>query len=444
MTDQDRPATKSKRFLKLAGMTASVAGGYARTRVKGLFLSKETAKAEFERHLQSTGIRLTKTLGELKGAVMKVGQMASLAADILPPEIANALARLQKQAPPMAFEVIAEQIKTEFGKSHDVLFERFDREPYASASIGQVHRARTHSGREVVCKIQYPGVDAAVDSDLRHLKVMFRASGLARINRKAMNSTFEELRERLHEELDYCNEADNLRLFAKYHKKHPFVIIPKVVGERSSKRVLTLTYETGDSIEELDRLNYSPDERDRLGKSLWTLMAGQIFELSAIHADPNPANFAFHRDGRVVIYDFGCIKELPPEIIDDYRDLIVASVYEKYDAVENAVQRLGIRNLDGPPVEHSYYKIWRDCIALPCLESRNFDFGKATMHQEVVKLIPGTLKVLPSFQPAKDLIFLNRTVAGHYANLLRLKTRLPVVSLLEEYVPGLRNLDNPV
>ncbi len=443
MTDRDRPATKSKRFLKLAGMTASVAGGYARTRVKGLFLSKDSAKAEFERHLHSTGIQLTKTLGELKGAVMKVGQMASVAADILPPEISSALSRLQKQAPPMAFEVIAEQIKAEFGKSHDVLFERFDREPYASASIGQVHRARTHSGREVICKIQYPGVDAAVDSDLRHLKIMLRASGIARLNRKAIDSTFEELRERLHEELDYCNEADNLRLFAAYHKKHPFVTIPKVVGERSSKRVLTLTYEIGDPMEELDRLDYTQEERDRLGKSLWTLTAGQIFELSAIHADPNPANFAFHRDGRVVIYDFGCIKELPREIIDTYRDLIVASVYENYDAVEDAVQRLGLRNLDGPPVEHSYYKIWRDCIALPFLESPDFDFRKATMHQEVVKLIPGTLKVLPSFQPARDLIFLNRTVAGHYANLLRLKTRLPVVSLLEEYVPGLRNLEGP-
>lgn len=444
MTDQDRPATKSKRFLKLASMTASVAGGYARTRVKGLFLSKDSARADFERHLQSTGIRLTKTLGELKGAVMKVGQMASVAADILPPEIASALSSLQKKAPPMAFEVIAEQIKTEFGKSHDLLFERFDREPYASASIGQVHRARTHSGREVICKIQYPGVDAAVDSDLRHLKVMLRASGIARINRAAMDSTFEELRERLNEELDYCNEADNLRLFATYHKKHPFVIIPKVVGERSSKRVLTLTYETGDPMEALDRLDYTQEQRDRLGLSLWTLTAGQIFELSAIHADPNPANFAFHRDGRIVIYDFGCIKHLPLDVIDTYRDLIVASVYENYDSVENAIQRLGIRNLDGPSVEHSYYKIWRDCIALPFLESRNFDFGKATLHQEVVKLIPGTLKVLPSFQPARDLIFLNRTVAGHYANLLRLKARLPVVSLLTQYVPDLKTFKSPI
>jgi predicted unusual protein kinase regulating ubiquinone biosynthesis (AarF/ABC1/UbiB family) len=426
----DRPATRGKRFMKLAGMTASVAGRYARSRVRSLFQSAEEAEAERRRSHAETGSRIAQTLGELKGAVMKVGQMASIASDVLPHEISRALSRLQREAPPMSFSVIAEQIEAELGAAPSSLFAHFDPRPFASASIGQVHRARTDDGREVVCKVQYPGVDSAVDSDLAHLKLALRASGLLAVGRRALDETFAELRARLHEELDYCNEADNVRAFRTFHARHAFVRIPDVVGERSSKRVLTLTYEAGDGLEALDAAGYDQALRDELGRHLFELMISQIFELGSIHGDPNPGNFAFRSDGTIVVYDFGCVKRLAPGVVKAYRDAIAYGIEEDYDRVEDALVRLGVRNPDGPPVEAAYYKIWRDIFAEPFLHTDLFDYASSTIHDEVVRQIPGVLKRMSSFQPAKELVFLDRMVAGHYGNLRKLRARVPSLRLL--------------
>jgi predicted unusual protein kinase regulating ubiquinone biosynthesis (AarF/ABC1/UbiB family) len=438
----DRPATRGKRFFKLASMTASVAGNYAKSRVKNVFQSAENAARERAETHRETGARIAQTLGELKGAVMKVGQMASIASDVLPRELSDALGRLQKEAPPMPYEVIAEQIESELGSPPEALFQHFERTPFASASIGQVHRARTDDGREVVCKVQYPGVDGAVDSDLSHLKLALRASGLVNISRRALNETFAELRERLHEELDYCIEADNVRAFRKFHERHPYVLVPDVVGERSSQRVLTLTYEPGDSLDEVAaNPTYTQEIRDLLGRHLFSFMASEIFEFGAIHGDPNPGNFAFRPDGTVVVYDFGCVKHLPPAIVSAYRDAIVYGIDEDYDTVEQSLRTLGVRNPEGPPVDYAYYKIWRDIFAEPFLHVDEFDYGTSTIHDDVVKQIPGVMKRMASFQPAKELIFLDRMVAGHYGNLRKLGARVPSLRLLRPLIDGFDEAD---
>ena len=134
--------------MKLAGMTASVAGNYARSRLKTALSGEDAAEEERQRYHREAGDRIARTLGELKGAVMKVGQMASIASDVLPRELSDALSSLQKEAPPMAYEVIASQIEKELGSPPEALFDRFDKEPFAAASIGQVHRARVDDGRE--------------------------------------------------------------------------------------------------------------------------------------------------------------------------------------------------------------------------------------------------------------------------------------------------------
>lgn len=415
-------------------MTASVAGNYAKNRLKTALLSKEKAEAEREVYHREAGQRIAKTLGELKGAVMKVGQMASIAADVLPKEIADALGTLQKEAPPMAYEVIAEQIESEFGTAPETLFRRFDREPFAAASIGQVHRAQTDDGREVVVKVQYPGVDEAVDSDLSHLKVALRASGLIKVSKASLDASMAELRERLHEELDYTNEADNVRAFEFFHRDHPEIVVPEVIGERSSQRVLTLVYEEGDSISELDAKGYDQATRDKLGCALFDLMARQIFTLGAIHGDPNPGNLACRKDGRIVLYDYGCVKRLRPEILTAYRSTVLGGLAEEYDRVEEGLLALGVRNPEGPVPEFSYYKVWRDIFAEPFLRNPLFDFGGARLHEEVVKQIPGVLKHMRSFQAAPQMIFLDRMVAGHYGNLRNIKARVPVLEMLQPHL----------
>lgn len=428
------PAAGRKRFVKLASMTASVATSYAKSRLKTAFASAADAATERAKSYQESGERIAKTLGELKGAAMKIGQMASIQADILPKELANALVKLQKEAPPMPFEVIAAQIEKELGARPEQLFDRFEREPFAAASIGQVHRAKTDDGREVVVKVQYPGVDASVGSDLTHLKLALRASGLVRLDKKNLDALFQEISARLHEELDYTIEAENLRTFREYHAKHPFVVIPKVVGERSSQRILTLTYEPGDHVNQLDALGYPQEARDAIGRNLFVLSIGQMFELRAIHADPNPANYAFRKDGAVVIYDFGCVKRLDDRIIEAYARTLWAAIHEDYAGVERGMLDLGARRPDGPAIEPAYYKTWRDVLLAPFIADGPFDYGTSKIHEDVIANVPSLLPRMSSFQAPVEVIFLDRVIGGQYGNLRKIGARGRFYDLVKEAV----------
>lgn len=439
MTDDDHkspPASKSRRFLKLAGMTTGVMGRYARTRVRSLFSTKEEAEAAENESFQETGQRIAETLGELKGAVMKVGQMASIGNELLPPELTQALSKLQKEAPPVPFDVIAGQIERELGDLPERLFHRFEREPFASASIGQVHRAQTDDGREVVVKVQYPGVDDSVDSDLAQLKFALRAAGFVRLKRKVLNELFAEVRARLREELDYTNEAQNVRLFHDFHRDRgdDALVIPEVVGERSSQRVLTLTYEQGDPLGRIRALGYDQETIDRIGLTLVRMLTAQLFELRAVHADPNPANFACRPDGRLVVYDYGCVKHLEPWILDTYRLLIRAFFDEDYEALDRGLIDIGARDPDGPPVPAETYRMGREIFAPAFDPDRPFNFGSSTIQRQVIALAPQFRKHRTSFQPPVPIVFVNRVVAGHAGNLRTIGAQIAVTPELSPYI----------
>ncbi|MCB9507646.1 MAG: AarF/ABC1/UbiB kinase family protein [Myxococcales bacterium] len=429
------PVSKTERFFKLAGLTATVAADHVGTRVRGLFQNGTDARESMRDSYRESGERIAKTLGELKGAAMKIGQMASIGNDLLPRELQDALTKLQREAPPMSFDVIAGQIRRELGADPETLFASFEREPFAAASIGQVHRAQTDDGRDVVVKVQYPGVDTSVDSDLAHLRIALRASGLvSRSHKRALDAVFEEMRARLHEELDYTNEADNVRRFRAYHAKHPFIVVPDVVGERSAKRVLTMTYEPGDAITELDARGYTQEARNRIGFGMFHVMAGQVFEFRAVQADPNPANFAFRPDGTVVLYDFGCVKNVSPKVIRDYSGLIEAALDEDYERADELLFALGARTPGSPPVPLTVHKKWRDLLLEPILSDGFYDYGASHLHQDAMKLVPEVLSLRESFRPAPELVFTDRAIVGNYGNLKSIRAIGSYRHILEHYL----------
>ncbi len=420
--------------MKLAGMTASVASSAAATRVGNLFRDREGREESLSELYSKNGEVIAETLGQLKGAVMKVGQIASQARDMLPPEMADALTSLQKEAPPMPYEVIAQQIESELGSPPELLFDAFDEEPFAAASIGQVHRARTDDGREVVVKVQYPGVEESCDSDLAQLKLAMRAASVVRIPRKAMNAVFEELRARIHEELDYCLEADSVREFRALHSNDPNIVVPDVVGERSAQRVLTLTYEYGDHLDELDdNPAYTPEVRSLLGQRIFDAMSRELFEHQAFHGDPHPGNFAFRPDTTLVIYDYGCVKRLKPGVLAAYCDVIRTGIAEDYDAVDRALIRLGARKPEKTDFDVSYYKRWRDIFIAPFL-GEDFDFGTSTLHDQFARLTPGFMKHLPYFQPPAESVFIDRMIGGHYWNMRSLGVVANFMPLVQQYL----------
>jgi len=300
-------SSPSRRFMKLAGMTASIATKTMTNSIRNLTADEDQKQQSRSKLFQDIGLQIADTLGEMKGAVMKVGQIASQYKDIFPPEVAKAIAKLQRQAPAMPFAEIKQQVERELGKPIDQIFKSFEEQPFAAASIGQVHRATLPNGEQVVVKVQYPGVDQACESDLKQVRLALRLMGVLKIDKKLQDRLFHEIQESLHEELNYEIEAQHLAVFRTFHQAlDQKIIIPQVYPDYSSRRILTLSLELGDSIETASQ--WDLELRNQLGRRLIEALGQQIFFLKRFHCDPHPGNFAFRKDGSVVMYDFGGVK----------------------------------------------------------------------------------------------------------------------------------------
>ncbi len=276
-------------------------------------------------HQIRTAADVASALGELKGALMKLGQMASYLDEGLPEPIREALASLQQDAPPMAPELSAQILREELGDAPDRLFAQWDPVPIAAASIGQVHRAVTHSGIRVAVKVQYPGIDDAIRADLLNTDVLFRALGLVFAGFEP-GPLVEELRARLVEELDYFIEADNQRLFADWYADHPFIHVPAVIDELSSKRVLTTELADGARFD--DAKTWSQDERNEAAEAIFRFVFRSIYRLKSFNGDPHPGNYLFRPGGKVTFLDFGLVKRYTPTEVHLFQSLIESFVLD--------------------------------------------------------------------------------------------------------------------
>jgi predicted unusual protein kinase regulating ubiquinone biosynthesis (AarF/ABC1/UbiB family) len=414
--------TPGKRFMKLAGMSASIAGNFAKNRIKGALgtLTEEERLKEREQLFSQVGEQIAQTLGEMKGAVMKVGQIASQFKDVFPKEIADALAKLQKESPPMPFGVIERQIRQELGREPSEIFAFIDSKPFAAASIGQVHRARTHAGEEVVVKVQYPGVDQCVESDLKHLRMALKLAGVLRVDKEMLDGIFAEIRRSLVDELDYVKEAQNVREFAAFHADDAKIVVPRVFDEFTSTRVLTLAFEPGDDIRAVQAPRYSQDTINELGHRLVNAIGAQIYSLHAVHCDPHPGNFAFRTDGTIVIYDYGCVKKIKPEIVAALRRSTYAAIKEDFAELDRALISLGVRNTENAPhMPADFYAPWAT-IVQRAFSDTPFDFGNATLHEDVMRLARQSLKHWEAFRPSPDTMLVDRAIGGHYWTLKQL------------------------
>ena len=228
-------------------------------------------------------------------------------------------------------------------------------------------------------------------------------------------------------------EADSVRRFAAFHAEDDFVLIPEVIGERSSKRVLTLSYLPGDDINHLGE-EYTQDVRDALSLNLFKMMSSQIFEHGEIHADPNPANFAFRPDGSICLYDFGCTKRLKPEIIEAIRDIVRSTFFADYEQLDDALIRLGARVPNKPALSADFYAPYRELFLGPHLSDAPYDHGQASTHEGFMKLLPHSLRKIAYFQPPVEGVFVDRVAVGHYGNLRKLAGRAYFLDVLLPYL----------
>ena len=255
-----------RRNSRLLRLGARVGLGHAGTSARKVFAGAERKEQLSRSRELKSAQQVADELGNMKGALMKVGQMASYLDDGLPEPMRIALSQLQSNAPPMAVELVHIEIERELGRSISDIFVEFDDEPIASASIGQVHRAiiRLADGTEkaVAVKVQYPGVGEAIDSDLRTADLLgaMLAFGFKSLNPEDMVA---EIKDRLREELDYKNEAKNQQMFADFYRNHPFIHVPEVLHEYSTKTVLITELVTGHTFAEV--CEWPQEQRDMAG-----------------------------------------------------------------------------------------------------------------------------------------------------------------------------------
>jgi predicted unusual protein kinase regulating ubiquinone biosynthesis (AarF/ABC1/UbiB family) len=273
------------------------------------------------------------TLGAMKGVLMKLGQMASYVDDGLPPEVRRTLGRLQDSVPPMSAELAAGVIDEELGMPPERAFARWDPEPVAAASIGQVHRAITHDGRAVAVKVQYPGIAETIAADLGNVALLRRMMRIIAPGQD-VDALLAELRERIAEELDYSREAENQQLFAAYYDGHPTIHVPKVISELSTRRVITSDLAGGARFSEL--ATWSQEERNLAAETIYRFVFRSLYDARAFNGDPHPGNYLFHGGGRVTFLDFGLVKHFSR---DELRPLMQMARYLCVDNDPEAFRR---------------------------------------------------------------------------------------------------------
>ncbi len=312
------PTSRVGRTAKIGGLAAGQAIRQAGTRAANVARNEEQRQAALERRHVEAAEQIVAALGTMKGAAMKVGQVMSfLDVGLVPEEhreeFQRKLAALRDAAPTVNFRDMRKVIEEELEEKLGDVFTDFDEEPIAAASIGQVYRATLHDGRRVAVKVQYPGVAAAVRADMQNLGLILR---LAKRIAPGMDpqAIGNEIRERIHEELDYELEAQNQRRIARIFRGHPFIAVPEVVTSLSRERVLVSEYMEGTGFEDLK--GYPQEDRDRVGEILFRFYFSCLYRHHQFSGDPHPGNSMLLPDGRVAFMDFGLFKRMPPGTVE--------------------------------------------------------------------------------------------------------------------------------
>lgn len=312
------PTSRVRRLSRVGSLAANQAARQLGTRAANLTRGEEASAKALEKRQIEAAEQIVAVLGTMKGAAMKLGQVLSfLDVGLVPEEyqeeFQRKLAELRDAAPKVSFKDMRKVLESEYSGRLDDVFETFDPVPIAAASIGQVYKAKLHDGRDVAVKVQYPGVAAAVRADMQNLGVILRLmkSVFPGLDVGAMAG---EIRERIHEELDYELEAQNQKTLARIFKGHPFIVIPDVITSLSHEKVVVSEFVAGRGFEELKQL--PQEERDRIGEIIFRFYFGCMYRHRQFSGDPHPGNSLLLDDGRMAFLDFGLFKRIGKDIAE--------------------------------------------------------------------------------------------------------------------------------
>lgn len=394
------------RTRRLMGLGARTGGALLKTRLGGQADWRALGEALFE------------GLSELKGPAMKLAQVMSQWDDLLPPDLAEELARLQRQAEPMPWPRIREALVMHYGDI-DHYFSDIEERPFASASMGQVHRATTHEGEIVVLKVQYPGLADVLENDLVQVRRIMRLGRWFKVPQARLDALFDELAESLRGELDYLAEAEALARYRERYKDDSRLVIPEPLPELSGPLVLAMRYVGGTPLREL--ADADDPIRQGIAQTLADWITQELFTYGELHADPHAGNFAADAKGRLVIYDLGAVIAVPDERIKAMMQLLDSTLKHDAMGMDEALMKMGGRQGQGAPL--ALYRESAECIA-PLFEPGEQDFSDVRVHRRLRELTPKVWAAMDRLQPPADTLLLSRALNGHYWNLVRLGARL--------------------
>jgi predicted unusual protein kinase regulating ubiquinone biosynthesis (AarF/ABC1/UbiB family) len=382
--------------------------------------------------------RVADQLSAMRGAAMKVGQMLSMdTGDFLPRELADILARLRSGARAMPPVQLNRAMSEAYGPEWESLFYGFDPKPIAAASIGQVHRTVSPDGRDIVLKIQYPGVEKSIDSDVDNIATLLRLSGFLPPDMD-IQPLLDDAKAQLHDEADYLKEAQFIAEFAAVLGDDDRFVLPEVIEELTTRHILAMTYVPGGPIEAVAAQPQA--ERDRVMTVLIELMLREFFELRMVQTDPNFANYHYRPEtGEIVLLDFGATRRFRAGFVTDYKRLARAAIAGDNERLLQAAEKLGYVMGKASP---AYRKLVLQLFLLalePLREDATYDFGGSNLPARMSELADSVKGFREFWQaPPTDAVYFHRKLGGMFLLAGRLGARVNVHQLLLPWLARLR------
>lgn len=422
-TDDDRLSTRLKRYARVGSTVGGLAVRFAGNQLLGLKIDRPEHAAE-----------LKTALGGLKGPLMKVAQILSTVPDMLPEEYTRELAELQHNAPSMGWAFVKRRMAAELGSDWQTRFATFEHAAAAAASLGQVHRATAHDGRQLACKLQYPDMTSAVEADLAQLKIIF--SIYRRYDRAVDPSNIHaELSARLREELDYRREAKHMALYRFILADEATVHVPEPLLELSTERLLTMTWLDGQSI--LAFVDEHADLRNAVAANMFRAWYVPFYEYGVLHGDPHLGNYTVRPDGSINLLDFGCIRVFPPTFIGAVIDLYWALRNDDRDLAVHAYETWGFRNLSRETID--ILNQWAAFLYRPLMEDRAQpiqDNHNAAYGAQIAGKVQKELREVGGVTPPREFVLMDRAAIGLGSVFTRLKAEVNWHRIFHQLIEG--------
>jgi predicted unusual protein kinase regulating ubiquinone biosynthesis (AarF/ABC1/UbiB family) len=427
------PTSRAGRLARMARMAGGVAGGMLAEGTRQLRAGKRPSARDL---LLTPGNarRVAEQLSTMRGAAMKVGQILSMdTGEFLPRELADILARLRDDARQMPPAQLQRAMRDAYGDDWESLFYGFDSKPLAAASIGQVHKTLSPDGREIVLKVQYPGVADSIDSDVDNIATLLRVSGLLPAGLD-IQPLLDDAKQQLRDEADYLKEAQFLQAFGKLLRDDPRFVVPEVLPRLTRRNVLAMTYVSGSPIETI--IDLPQAERDRVATALFELMLLELFELKMVQTDPNFANYQYRRaTGEIVLLDFGATRHYKTTFVNNYKRLARAAMAGDVEKVAAAAEKLGYA-LGEVGSEYRALLMQILVVALePLATDAPYDFARSDMARNLSQLAEDVSSYRDFWRtPPTDVLYFNRKVGGMFLLATRLKARVNMYRLMRRWV----------